>query len=178
MDAAMDNKSVNRDPSSIELRLCGYLRGGVCIVAIQHRVTTAAFINGKHDRTWPLEDTLTRVAAVASTGGGFKQIIQPSPYRKGNRVKRSSSDQECPQLWSCRDKFKWTVKTCNSTLIGMLIIGKLGQPGQEPVESVRISWSLAKYNPGGLGKYKYKHDNLLMIIPPDCSHCPLPGSSI
>ena len=55
----------------------------------------------------------------------------------------------------------------------MLIIGKLGQPGQEPVESVRISWSLAKYNPGGLGKYKYKHDNLLMIIPADCSHWPL-----
>ena len=159
----------------------GIYNSGVCIVAIQHSQEVLQLLlteNTMEQGTWPLEDTLTRVAAVASTGGGFKQIIQPSPYRKGNRVKRSSSDQECPQLWSCRDKFKWTVKTCNSTLIGMLIIGKLGQPGQEPVESVRISWSLAKYNPGGLGKYKYKHDNLLMIIPPDCSHCPLPGSSI
>ena len=34
----------------------------------------AAFINGKHDGTWPLEDTLTRVTAVASTGAGVKQI--------------------------------------------------------------------------------------------------------
>ena len=37
----------------------------------------AAFINGKHDGAWPLEDTLTRVTAVASTGAGVKQIIQP-----------------------------------------------------------------------------------------------------
>ena len=133
--------------------------------------------NTMEQGTWPLEDTLTRVAAVASTGGGFKQIIQPSSDRKRNRFFSSRSDQKCPTE-SCRDKFKWTVKTCNSTLIGMLIIGKLGQPGQEPVESVRISWSLAKYNPRRLGKYKYKHDNLLMIIPADCSHCPLPGSSI
>ena len=53
----------------------GIYDSGVCIVAIQHRVTTAAaFINGKHDGAWPLEDTLTRVAAVASTGAGVKQI--------------------------------------------------------------------------------------------------------
>ena len=70
----------------------GIYNSGVCIVAIQHRVTTAAFINGKHDRTWTLEDTLTRVAAVASTGGGFKQI------RKKNRFFSSRSDQECPAL--------------------------------------------------------------------------------
>ena len=60
----------------------------------------AAFINGKHDRTWPLEDTLTRVAAVASTGAGVKQIIQPSSDRKRNRFFSSRSDQECNVLRS------------------------------------------------------------------------------
>ena len=50
--------------------------------------------------TWPLEDTLTRVAAVASTGGGFKQIIQPSSDRKRNRFFSSRSDQECNVLRS------------------------------------------------------------------------------
>ena len=64
----------------------GIYDSGVCIVAIQHRVTTAAaFINGKHDGTWPLEDTLTRVTAVASTGAGVKQIIPSSTVLRQER---------------------------------------------------------------------------------------------
>ena len=65
----------------------GIYDSGVCIVAIQHRVSAAAaFINGKHDGTWPLEDTLTRVTAVASTGAGVKQINR-SETEKGSELK-------------------------------------------------------------------------------------------
>lgn len=62
--------------------------------------------NTMEQGTWPLEDTLTRVAAVASTGGGFKQIIQLSSDRKRNRFFSSRSDQECPAVISLNGPLK------------------------------------------------------------------------
>ena len=45
------------------------------------------FINGKHDGTWALEDTLTRVTAVASTGAGVKQINRSAGTGKETDLK-------------------------------------------------------------------------------------------